>query len=515
MSRMIAILLSGLIISGCLKSMIEREVTEIGRSQQKVHLRDGAVVKAHCPDGRVYLFSSWQVVDSLRWLEGTATVFDINRDTISTGPVRVPYDSIALIESNTEAPSRMTPLAGLTVLTGVTIAGAIYCISNPKACFGSCPTFYAWDGNEWALQAEGFSASIAPALERTDVDPISPRIPREPTLILQVRNEAAETQVLRSVRLLVVPHLQGERVFKTPDEGFLRAQLVGSLQRAKAESGDLTRTLQEADGVEYLGYADSTGLASKELLEMEFADVPDGPLGLVVTHRQSLMTTFLLYQTLAYMGSSAGYWLAELGRGGGEAAARAEGCGEILGSIDVCVSSGGGWVLEGSVGETGPIAMEETVVPLPHALSHRGTLRLAIRMTRGYWKIDRVALARLVGPAAVHAVGTPLATSLGNDELPPGAMWDFARGPLVLLPGDVYALSFEHNQSGEYEMFLESRGYYLEWMRKEWMLEEDPAMVAQVLFDPERYLRDLAPAYKRAEASMEEAFWNSRVRRIP
>ncbi len=54
--------------------------------------------------------------------------------------------------------------------SGISVAMTIYCITNPKACFGSCPTYYADVDGEPMLQAEGFSASVAPALERDDID---------------------------------------------------------------------------------------------------------------------------------------------------------------------------------------------------------------------------------------------------------------------------------------------------------------------------------------------------------
>jgi hypothetical protein len=59
-------------------------------------------------------------------------------------------------------------------------------------------------------------------------------------------------------------------------------------------------------------------------------------------------------------------------------------------------------------------------------------------------------------------------------------------------------------------VFLESRGYYLEWMRREWIEEQNARAARQLLLDPAAMLRALAPAYKRQEGTMENAFWNSR-----
>jgi hypothetical protein len=91
---------------------------------------------------------------------------------------------------------------------------------------------------------------------------------------------------------------------------------------------------------------------------------------------------------------------------------------------------------------------------------------------------------------------------------------DTARS-LVTLPGDEYDLIFRlPADPGRYELFLESRGYYLEWMRQEWLAEEDLPSAARMLFDPSGALRAHAAAYKQREPELERLFWNSRyVRR--
>ena len=82
---------------------------------------------------------------------------------------------------------------------------------------------------------------------------------------------------------------------------------------------------------------------------------------------------------------------------------------------------------------------------------------------------------------------------------------------LTTLPGDIYTLVYQLPQDFDsYELFLESRGYYLEWIREEWLVDESPALAAMMLFNPERALRVLAPEFKKIEADMEEVFWNSR-----
>ena len=84
----------------------------------------------------------------------------------------------------------------------------------------------------------------------------------------------------------------------------------------------------------------------------------------------------------------------------------------------------------------------------------------------------------------------------------------------MTLPGDEYTLVYDlPDNFGELELFLDSRGYYIEWMREEWLRDEDPARAAMMFFEPEKALRVLAPEFKRREARMEKIFWSSRYAR--
>ena len=78
-------------------------------------------------------------------------------------------------------------------------------------------------------------------------------------------------------------------------------------------------------------------------------------------------------------------------------------------------------------------------------------------------------------------------------------------------PGDAYVLSYELPADFEHlELFLDSRGYYLEWMRDEWVAQEDPVHALRFFADPRAALREMAPEFKRTEASLETQFWGSR-----
>jgi len=105
-------------------------------------------------------------------------------------------------------------------------------------------------------------------------------------------------------------------------------------------------------------------------------------------------------------------------------------------------------------------------------------------------------------------VGVARATSEDRNAL--SALIDREEA-LVTLSGDAYEISYRLPEGPDgHVLFLEARGYYLEWMRQEWMTEEDPWRAAQMILDPEGALRDLASTFKTLEPTIEDLFWNSR-----
>jgi hypothetical protein len=122
-----------------------------------------------------------------------------------------------------------------------------------------------------------------------------------------------------------------------------------------------------------------------------------------------------------------------------------------------------------------------------------------------------VALASL-GAAVEPTRLSPLAVVTRAGDAGAAGDWLAGRRPaLVTGPGDEHELRYELPEAPEeLELFLSSRGYYLEWMREPWLAEESPWRARALLEHPERALKDLAPAFKRVEPSIENMFWRSR-----
>jgi hypothetical protein len=162
--------------------------------------RQAPFLKVHMRDGSLYVLSPWGVDEAARSLSGTGAHYGPDRALMEEGIFSASLDSVVLFETNV---ARASPsVTTLGIITGITAGIAIYCATNPRAWF--VPTFYVTDGTRDVLQAEGFSASIAPSLEAMDVDALFRARPRGREVRVRMANEAYETHVVRYVDLLAL-----------------------------------------------------------------------------------------------------------------------------------------------------------------------------------------------------------------------------------------------------------------------------------------------------------------------
>jgi hypothetical protein len=468
--------------------------------------RKAPFLKIHMRDGDLYVLSSWRVDERERRVVGAGKQFGADRRLVGAAAYSVPLDGVALFETNTivDSPS----VASMALITGASIVVSAACIAAAKACFGSCPTFYARaDDGRRVLQAEGFSDAISPSLEHHDIDALARTTGRGGRLTIDMTNEAYETHVVKQVDLLAVPRPHGGRVFATREELWSADSVAAPLSCDDAR-GSCADAVHALDGRERTSLVDDRDLAARETIDLAFAPVA-GRAGIVIGARQSLVTTFLLYQGLAYLGETAGEWFAALERGNPVAERGGHALERLIGGIEVQVERDGAWQTVGEVFETGPIATDVHLLLLPDGANGE---RVRLRLPKGGWRIDYVALARITGRATpIRLAPTAIRGTLGREFA--GTRTPATAFPIVAQPGDAYELAYELPPGDDYELFLDSRGYYLEWMRQDWLRGGNPLAALRMLVDPSGALRDLAPAYKRIEPEAEALFWRSRYAR--
>jgi hypothetical protein len=496
------------VIAGCSTAVYEPRLHPAADEPDSASVH-GHRLKVHLMSGQLLVLSSWARTDS--FLVGRGERYDLQRRLERQGFFTLPLDSIALLETEIRSGSRPSGVVGMAIWTTLWTVTTVACVADPKSCFGSCPTFYVPTDSGDRLVAEGFSASIARALEAKDLDALFAAQPDGGVFTIRMRNEALETHAVRSLTLLAAPRPVDGRVLPSPEGRLFPATDMRAPTACRAEEGNCRAPLLAPDGVERTSPADSTDLAARETMELTFPPAT-GRLGLVLAARQSLLSTYLFYQTMGFLGSHAGDALAAMEQGGTEVANRAMGMGRLIAPIEADVLNGDRWTHIGTHDEAGPLATQFEVLPFVHMAP--GPVRIRLTLTRGAWRLDWVALASLghfirpvpITPEAILRGGRADSTAL--------ALLNDPREHLITYPGDsldiVFRLPRVHHTQ---DVFLVSEGYYYEWMRAEWLADENPAMAMLALTEPAYALRAMAPGFKRAQPRMDQMFWSSRFGR--
>jgi hypothetical protein len=466
-------------------------------------------LKVHMFSGDVYVLELWEDPGQSENLKGAGVLFGPSREVGTELVVDIPRDSIALLETNDRDVVGEFALTGLSVFTTLNAAVTIACLADPKSCFGSCPTFYASEDDDRPL-AEGFSSSFARALEERDIDRLG-LIAAPGTFSLVMRNEAQETHAVRHVRLLGAPVFDGSTVLLSNEGTFVRATATEMPLTCSTANGSCLSQVEKRDDVEYAPTTDVEDLATREEMRLSFGPV-SGRVGLVLSARHFFVTTYVFYQSLAYAGARTGDLLASLERGEPGLSERVLGVAEELGGIEVWVRErGGAWRVTGTFDEAGPIAADQQVVDL--GVFGDAEIEVELRMAQGNWRIDEVGLALLEGAVEPWVIDVDSVTSLAGTAPDVAHRLLDPESYLVTTQGDGYQLWFTIPEGGDHRLFLDSQGYYYEWMREGWLVEQNALLAASVLSRPRDALRSMAPGFKEIEPEMEQLFWSSRFRR--
>jgi hypothetical protein len=473
-------------------------------------------LKAHMSNGDVCILrDSWQI-DSLREeVLGTGKRFNFNREMTYAGHMVLPFDSVAIYETNVKIKhSEGSRLTGLGIIFGLDILVGLVCLVNPKACFGSCPTFYLNpEDNFHYADAEGFSSAISPSMEYADIDALGRKHVQGDHLSLVMKNEALETHCIDAIKLRVYPAGPEERVYHSPDNRFFLCTGSHSAILAQASEGNVASKLSSPDRCERFSLADSVQLNTKEEITLHFNGLcAEEEYGLLLHYRQSLMSTYLFYKALAYMGDAVSDVFAALERDA-ELRHRFDTTAKLLGGIDVYTfdAQRQTWDHQDAFGETGPIAINRQMVPLKP--NHKnGNLLVKLVLNKGLWRLDHAALVSIQGEVQTLEIAPCDILSEGKRAAQALSKMAADGKHMISMPGSSYEIRFQlPDKNAWYEMFLYSKGYYLEWMRAEWIKDKNFVKVKQLIDDPENYLIGQTKEYKRYERQMEEIFWNSKI----
>ncbi|MBK3518647.1 hypothetical protein [Carboxylicivirga marina] len=488
-----------------------------------VHLDSTQVpfIKVHLKNGGVSILQNWQVYAEQDCLKGIGIEWDYNREVKYEGDLAYVFDEVTLLETNNYSVLQsldQSRFSALALITGVNMALTIMCATNPKACWGSCPTFFIGNNNKLLeTRAEGFSSAITPSMEMKDIDALR-TVTTESYLNLIMTNEALETHVVNQLSLLAVKTAQHESAFVDQDNRFYTAEHPMSPSSVSVNDHNILPQLCASDGIEYFSESDHDDLSVKEEIIMRFNTNSSAPKGIVLQYRQTLLTTFLLYTGYSYMGNEVGDFLSQIERDESKRKMVSKPY-ELLGGIEIsyyCLKNKK-WKKVDEIYETGPIASNQVLVPLPDNMIIGDDLHLKINMTRGLWRLDYIGLSHNIVEADAEIVHPCACLSYDKsmDKELLSLVCDNDADYLVSLPGERYHFVFELPAlPAEYSntVFLLSKGYYLEWIRSEWMQYKDHKRLKRMLMNHAGEWKALAREFKLVEDDMERAFWNSRLR---
>jgi len=217
----------------------------------------------------------------------------------------------------------------------------------------------------------------------------------------------------------------------------------------------------------------------RDTIDFSFAaPAGGGNTALVLRLRNSLLNTVLFYDVMLQgQGLRAIDWMGRDLTRLGSRYRLARWYKETMG-LRVLVWQPDGWQEVAAAVDTGPIAWKDVAVRLPE--SRDETLRVRLSFVADNWRIDRVSLGTVVGSARFERV--PLRQITDRD----GAVHDAAmenlhrsdRRYVITKPGDQLRLQFDARRivaNRHRTFFLAATGYYIEWMRKDWLETTTPA----------------------------------------
>jgi hypothetical protein len=208
-------------------------------------------------------------------------------------------------------------------------------------------------------------------------------------------------------------------------------------------------------------------------LDFEF-NVPknSGEIALVLKMRNSMLNTVLLYDVMLKEQSFAALdWMGHDLNHLGNRAEMGSWYRENMG-MTISVWRDGRFRKVGRIGDQGPIAWSERILILDAPAGN--TVRVRLSFVADNWRIDQVALAIDAERGKVRTI--PVTTAQTPEMVRPDIPEFLAHADdtyLITRPGESVQIGFDVGESTQPRtFFLASEGYYMEWMRSEWLTEE-------------------------------------------
>lgn len=398
---------------------------------------------------------------------------------------------------------------------------SIHCLLCPKCCFGSCPTLYAGAGEDQRLEAELFSYSLSRYYQENDLDRLEEPLLGDGALNIRVTNEALETHYLDEVSLVVAAHAPDVQLFPTGTGGIVSTKHLRPPDRAFNRTGkDVLRLVSIADDNAYRSGTD-VFYTTKKKYRKDWIDlkteIPSGVDSLIIVFRlkNTLLTTVLFYDVvLATQGISAIAWAERLNTDS-LYAADYHATYTTYAGLKVYSKPNIRWRKIATIPDVGPITWKYVSAVVPVEKHERGSLSLRVEFFPDNVMIDYIGIDDsmqrdqfILQKATLSSVHDHTGRERADAvEL----LADDDERFLVTEPGDALRLRYEVESSDQKRTaFVRSNGYYLEWVRGDWLvyIEEQDRFN---LYNMSQTMERLRQSWVSGREEIEKRFFHTRI----
>jgi len=487
--------------------------SEIGQLQiahpTKVFLSDASQILL--PDG-------FRVKNKV--LHGTGIKYNLVGSTGRGKYYQIPLDSIdAMTYYELESSGASSFASFLLTLYGIVFfPTSIYCISCPKCCFGSCPTVYIDD----SLNAELFSYSISRYFQETDLDKIYFNPTNNKNLKIRIANEALETHYINQLEVIQINHPEGTCAYSTQNENFIviNNQKMPS-SAINSINHDISQFINKKDQFCYRSDSlFSARLEQKKLtdwLEIEInPKIKSDQINLILRLRNTLLTTVLFYDlVLESQGIFAIDWTAKMQTDYLYAKVFNKIYQEHAG-IRFYVYENDTWIFKTRIGDVGPIAWKDVAVEIP-VNPKQENIKIRLQFFPDNFMIDYIGYSTLLcDNREIKTTILESDTIFSDDRINKPDIRKFVSKYddeyLITNPGQSYYFIFKPEDTGVQtsSFFLRSKGYYIEWLRGNWISSQNSSFKFN-LFNTDATISYLHERWQVDRPLLEKEFFKNRI----
>jgi hypothetical protein len=487
------------------KDEIKENVTFVIKLPTKIHLYDGSVI---------VFKEGFEATRDM--VVGWGMKYNLTRSD-SSMVQRVLMDSVAFLEyykKNVQGGPCLVsvpPVAVVSALTGAVLFVAI---------FGSCPTIYSFDGEYYSLEAETFSYSVTERLESDDLDRFDFGEIINGKYMIKVTNEAFETHYINYLAIMTVDHPEGYEPFPNERRDIVLFGKESRILEAKSKAGDeITELISSRDDHWY--QSDSfvvkklTGVVIRDWVDIK-VHIPEGSQKMYVAFRlrNTLLNTVLFYDViLRSQGIRALNWLGSKTSNIFYAWRLSKWYKKHFG-LRIQLFDGDKFKEAAWIRDAGPISWRQVAVELP--VPDGDTARLRFTFLPDNLVIDWIGVSfDQNNDYEIRTVECDEIIDLNTDRK--CNYVDFIKKRdkqyLITYPGDSYNLKFKVDHLPEERRrtyFLKSRGFYIEWLRKEWLAQIQKDMGDVVFNLNDETIKKTAQLWVTKKHRFEKEFFESK-----